>query len=160
MPTIVKIKRTESDVRIPKLVSLKELLKDDKLKEPSLEDLPKDHYTQEKLTEAWMDFAYTIKKSDLDFFSTLSSFLPVIGEGGVVRVSVHNSTQDGDVTNLKGKLLPYVRKVLNNFSFDFEIVVNKKEAKDIAVTPQEKYAKLVEKNPLLEEYRKKLGLGF
>ena len=160
MPTIIKIKRTESDVRIPKLVSLKELLREDEKQEPSIENLPKDNYTQERLTESWMDFAYTIKKSDLDFFSTLSSFLPIIGEDGLVRVSVHNSTQDGDVTNLKGKLLPYVRKALNNFSFDFEIIVNKKEAKDIAVTPQEKYAKLVKKNPLLEEYRKKLGLGF
>ena len=57
-----------------------------------IENLPKDNYTQERLTESWMDFAYTIKKSDLDFFSTLSSFLPIIGEDGLVRVSVHNST--------------------------------------------------------------------
>ena len=47
-----------------------------------------------------------------------------------------------------------------NFDFDFEIIVNKAEAKVIAITPQEKYAKLVEKNPLLDELRKKLELGF
>jgi DNA polymerase-3 subunit gamma/tau len=160
LPELVKIKRTATEVRIPKLVSIKELLQEDKKQEPALEDLPKDVYSQEKLTESWMDFAYTIKKLDLDFFSTLSSFLPVIDENRSVAVTVHNSTQEGDVKKLKGELLPFVRKGLNNYSFDFEILVNKAAAKDIAVTPQEKYAKLVEKNPLLEEYRKKLGLGF
>ena len=75
-------------------------------------------------------------------------------------MTVHNSTQSGDVLQLKPELLPYVRKALNNFAFDFEVKVNKTEAKDIAVTPQEKYAKMLEKNPLLDEYRKKLGLGF
>jgi DNA polymerase-3 subunit gamma/tau len=159
MPTVVKIQRKVSDVRIPKLVSLKELLKDEKKDEVRLEDLPKDSFTQEKLTEAWMDFAYSIKKEDLDFFSTLSSFLPVIEKTGGVKIAVHNSTQSGDVEKLKGELLPHVRKSLNNFVFDFDIAINKSEAKNIAVTPQEKYAKLLEKNPLLEEYRKKLGLG-
>ncbi|MFT6745690.1 MAG: DNA polymerase-3 subunit gamma/tau [Glaciecola sp.] len=160
MPDVVKIKRSVADVRIPALVSLKELMREDKKQEPNAEDLPKDDYSQEKLTEAWMDFAYTIKKTDLDFFSTLSSFLPEVSEKGTVKITVHNSTQSGDILKMKSELLPSVRKTLNNFSFDFEIEVNKSEAKDIAVTPQQKYAKLVEKNALLEEYRKKLGLGF
>lgn len=160
LPEIVKIKRAKADVRIPKLVSLKELMKEDQKEEVDLSDLPKDDFDQAKLTESWMGFAYTIKQADLDFFSTLSSFLPVIEAEGKVVVTVHNSTQDGDITKMKATLLPYVRKVLNNFEFDFEVVVNKREAKDIAVTPQEKYAKLLEKNPLLDEYRKKLGLGF
>jgi DNA polymerase-3 subunit gamma/tau len=160
MPAVVKIKRKTTDVRIPKLVSLKELLHEEKKEELNIEDLPKDNYTQEALIEAWMGYAYTIKKSDLDFFSTLSSFLPVLTDTGIVNVTVHNSTQEGDVTKLKTKLLPYVRKSLNNFKFDFIVLLDKAEAKVIAVTPQEKYAKMVEKNPLLEEYRKKLGLGF
>ncbi len=159
MPEILKIKRAKASVRIPNLVSLKELMREDKEQELTADELPKEGYTQQKLTEAWMDFAYVIKKNDLDFFSTLSSFLPVLEDSGKIMVTVHNSTQDGDINQMKAQLLPFVRKELNNFEFDFDIFVNKQQAKEVAVTPQEKYAKLVDKNPLLEDYRKKLGLG-
>lgn len=106
-----------------------------------------------------MDFAYTIKNQDLDFFSTLSSFLPEVTEDGI-KVTVHNSTQQGDLFKIKQDLLGAVRKTLQNFDVDFEVVLNKSEAKKIAVTPQEKYAEMVKKNPLLEELRKKMDLGF
>ena len=145
-------------MRIPKSVSLKELLtiKEEKAIE---DNLPKDPFDQRQLIEAWMAFAYTVQSSDLDFFSTLSAFQPQLKEGGVV-VEVHNVTQQGDIQKLKPKLLASVRRALNNFDFDFEIVVNQTEAKFIAVTPQDKYKKLVEKNQLLEDLRKKLDLGF
>ena len=107
-----------------------------------------------------MDFAYTMKKSDLDFFSTLSSFLPYIEDDNVVKIVVHNSTQSADINKMKKDLLGHIRKALNNYEFDFIIDLNKTEAKDIAVTPQEKYNKLKDKNPLLDDLRKKLDLGF
>lgn len=160
MPTTVSVKQTTANVKVPKLVSLKELLADPKEEKSRPEQLPTVAFTQEQLTEAWMDYAYGIKQKDLDFFSTLSSFLPEIHEDEMAKVTVHNSTQSSDIIKMKPELLSSVRKTLNNYAFDFEITINKTEAKEIAVTPQEKYKKLVEKNPLLEELRKKLELGF
>lgn len=160
MPSIVKVNTGGASARIPKMVSLKELTRQDKIKLINADDLPRESYGQTQLTEAWMEYAYSIKKGDLDFFSTLSSFLPVIKSDGKVEVEVHNTTQGSDIEKMKQQLLHKVRAVLKNFDFDFEIIVNKAEAKVIAITPQEKYAKLVEKNPLLDELRKKLELGF
>lgn len=129
--------------------------------EKKIEDnLPKESFDQQQLVEAWMAFAYTVQSKDLDFFSTLSAFQPQILEDGKVCVEVHNVTQQGDIQKLKPQLLGSIRKALNNFDFDFEIDVNQGAAKFIAVTPQDKYKKLVEKNGLLEELRKKLDLGF
>lgn len=160
MPTTVKVNNRGSDARIPRLVSLQDLLKEDSGETIRTEELPKESYTQEQLTEAWMEYAYSIKSSDLDFFSTLSSFLPVIKTATQVEVTVHNSTQSSDIIKMKPQLLAAVRKVIKNFDFDFEIVINKEEAKEIAVTPQEKFAKMIEKNPLLEKLKNKLELGF
>ena len=156
----MKIKRVSSAARITKIASLTDLLKEDVPEVVITGDMPKDYFSQENLTEAWMDFAYSIKKVDLDFFSTLSSFLPHLGVENDVKIVVHNSTQSADITKMKKDLLGHIRKALNNYDFDFIIDVNKAEAKDIAVTPQEKYNKLKEKNPLLDDLRKKLDLGF
>lgn len=136
------------------------MLAEDKVEEVDINNLPKKSFSQEQLTEVWMEYAYQIKKQDLDFFSTLSSFLPFINSEDNVEVTVHNSTQEADILKMKPELLTYVRKTIQNYDLDFEILVDKAEAKEIAVTPQEKYAKLVEKNPLLDDLRKKLDLGF
>ena len=159
MPTIVKTTKSQEKRRVSKSISLKEMLE---VKEdvPVTEQLPCVPYSETQLVEAWMSFAYQIKSSDLDFFSTLSAFLPKIKEDQSVVVEVHNVTQRGDIQKMKPELLQTIRKTLDNYTVDFEILVNAAEAKFIAVTPQEKFKKLAEKNKHLEELRKKLDLGF
>ena len=54
--------------------------------------------------------------------------------------------------------LPYLRKALNNFSVEIQIVVNEAEEKNYIYTPEEKYTRLREINPHIDELRKKLDL--
>ncbi len=47
---------------------------------------------------------------------------------------------------------------MKNFEIDLNISVNETAEKQYAYTPQEKYEKLKEKNPLIEKLRKEFDL--
>ncbi len=58
----------------------------------------------------------------------------------------------------KYDLLGYLRQNLKNYDVDLVIDVNETEVKKYAYTPIEKYQKLKEKNPLIDELRKHFDL--
>ena len=58
----------------------------------------------------------------------------------------------------KGALLKAIRSELNNFKIDLSIEVNEQEVKRYAYTTREKFEKLREKNPLVEELRQTFDL--
>tara|TARA_Y100000589_G_scaffold170458_1_gene161952 strand:- start:10486 stop:10635 length:150 start_codon:yes stop_codon:yes gene_type:complete len=49
---------------------------------------------------------------------------------------------------------------LNNTLIDIDLVINKANANKGLYTEKDKYKKLVEKNPKVDELRKKFGLSF
>ena len=53
----------------------------------------------------------------------------------------------------KAKLLKFLRESLNNFSITIHVTVSETIEKKFAYTPQEKYNKLNEKNPLLKKLK-------
>ena len=53
----------------------------------------------------------------------------------------------------KPKLMKHLRADLNNYAITISIIVNKTATKKFAYTPQEKYDKLLEKNPSLAKLR-------
>ncbi|WP_407704785.1 hypothetical protein [Tenacibaculum tangerinum] len=58
----------------------------------------------------------------------------------------------------KPKLLKFLREKLNNYGIQLNIIVNETVEKKFAYTPQEKYDKLKEKNPLIEKLKNTFGL--
>lgn len=58
----------------------------------------------------------------------------------------------------KPKVLKFLRERLNNYGISVTIEVNETVEKKFAYTPQEKYEKLKEKNPLLEKLKQTFGL--
>lgn len=54
--------------------------------------------------------------------------------------------------------LPYLRKALNNHYFTITIFVNESEEKNFIYTPEEKYNRLREINPAIDQLRKELDL--
>ena len=53
----------------------------------------------------------------------------------------------------KPKLLKFLREKLNNYGIKINIILNETIEKKFAYTPQEKFNKLKEKNPLLDKLR-------
>ena len=54
--------------------------------------------------------------------------------------------------------LPFLRKALNNFSIVINVIVKESEDKKFIYTPEEKYQRLIEVNPMLAKLRKELDL--
>jgi DNA polymerase-3 subunit gamma/tau len=53
----------------------------------------------------------------------------------------------------KPKLMKHLRESLNNYGISLQVLVNETVEKKFAYTPQEKYSKLKEKNPLIEKLK-------
>lgn len=55
-------------------------------------------------------------------------------------------------------VLNYLREKLKNYQLGFNLILDEKQEKRYAYTPEEKYQKLKEINPMIEEMRKVLFL--
>lgn len=79
-------------------------------------------------------------------------------EGTLIKVIVENKAIVDEFTAQKPDILDFFRATLNNYSIDFELSINKDKANKKAFTPEEKFEKMSEKNPVLKLLRDKLDL--
>jgi DNA polymerase-3 subunit gamma/tau len=75
-----------------------------------------------------------------------------------VHLTFPNHTIKVEMQREKHELLSYLRKELQNYDIDISIEVDETEMKRYAYTPREKFEKLKEKNPLIEELRNTFDL--
>lgn len=97
---------------------------------------------------------------DLDLYSTLSANDPVLKDDWRIQLPIYNYTQEADINNRRADLLKYLRKQLDNTVLDLDLVIDKSNAPKGVFTEKDKYKRLVEKNPKIDELRKKFGLSF
>ncbi len=117
-------------------------------------------FSQEELMDKWRKYAYSLKMKDLDLYSTLNAQDPILRDNFRIELSIYNTAQEADINNKKPELLGYLRKQLNNTLLDLDLVIDKSNAAKGVFTEKDKYQKLVEKNPKVDELRKKFGLSF
>lgn len=110
--------------------------------------------------DKWRKFAYSIKLKDLDLYSTLSANDPILKDNFRIELSIYNTTQESDINSKRKDLLRYLRKQLNNTILDLHLVIDKSKEPTGVFTEKDKYKKLVEKNPKVDDLRKKFGLSF
>lgn len=149
-----------SDVKIPQSISLKSLLADPKKEEIDTTNLPQTDFDQETLIKYWEQYVYSIKSSDLDIFSSLISYQPILKENFQIEIVFGSALQISEFQQRKQVILDFLRKKLNNYHLNITEILDVKVVKEIAVTPNDKFKKLLEKNPLLAELKNKLDLGF
>lgn len=77
-----------------------------------------------------------------------------------IEFPIYNTTQEADINAKKADLLKYLRTQLKNSQIDLDLVIDKSKEPQGVYTDADKYKKLVEKNPKIEELRKKFGLNF
>lgn len=124
------------------------------------DQMPKQAFTEEEMQSYWQKYAYGVRARDLEFFGTLTNIPPVLKDNFIIELTVLNVTQEHDVQKHKNELLNYLKQCLNNFSIELNVVVDKTIEVNVAFTPQDKLKRLIEKNPLVEELKNKLDLGF
>ncbi|MFT4697605.1 MAG: DNA polymerase-3 subunit gamma/tau [Flavobacteriaceae bacterium] len=159
-PIILKERTTK---RVSAL-SLKSIQKKQQLKEELVakavdkEDLPVTEFTQEELLAAWEAYTKKIEKEGkFNLLSHLTMGSPKL-EGNTIHLEFPNSTIKVEVERAKYDLLLFLKKTLNNYEIDLAIEVNETAIKKYAYTAQDKFEKLMEKNPLIDVLRKEFDL--
>ena len=123
------------------------------------EDLPSDSFTQDQLNEYWDTFVDKLeKKGKYNLAAILKIDTPKLTDDDVIQLEFPNSTNKIEVERNQFDLLQFLRKSLNNFNIRLEISVNEAMDKKHAYTAEDKYAKLLEKNPALETLKQTFNL--
>lgn len=120
---------------------------------------PRETVSEEALYLAWKQFADDhVAEGSRSLYTTLTAEQPVI-VGELIRFRIHNAIQERDLNEMRTELMDYLRKSLNNVGLQLEVErVQEQEVKKEFLSEREKYDRLVSKNPLLDELRKRLDL--
>ena len=119
----------------------------------------KEPFTHEELMVLWKAYTQKIKdENKINFYTILSTNEPVITKPNEITVLITNLAQESILQNEQVEFLNFLRTKLKNFALG--IVTKKVESKleNRLYTSIEKYNYLVEKNPKLEEMRRRLNL--
>jgi DNA polymerase-3 subunit gamma/tau len=98
------------------------------------------------------------KKGKYNLAAILKIDTPKLTDDDVIQLEFPNSTNKIEVERNQFDLLQFLRKSLNNFNIRLEISVNEAMDKKYAYTAEDKYAKLLEKNPALETLKQTFNL--
>lgn len=115
-------------------------------------------FSEAELISVWKEYAEEFKQRDLDIYTTLTRHTPKLEDKHVVNLKLDNKAQEHELTELKLELLGYLRQKLNNYHIDIKTFIEKDNEEKGVYTPADKFKKLAQKNPLLEELKKKLDL--
>ncbi len=120
--------------------------------------LPKDPFSSADFMVYWNKYIDILnKQGDKMLASILKSSEPVLKKFEVY-LTYPNAMMVEEVKKNQTYILNYLREKLNNYELSFHYILNEEAEKKYAYTPQEKYIKLQEINPLIAELRKKLHL--
>ncbi|MDX6746259.1 DNA polymerase III subunit gamma/tau [Polaribacter sp. PL03] len=130
-----------------------------KVVQENFDNHPRDAFTEEKLQRLWRDYVgILIQKGERSIASIIGTDIPKLGNDFKISFTVPNRLMEDQFKKGRSKLLNFLREQLNNYGISITVNLNETIEKKFAYTPQEKYNKLKEKNPLLEKLRQTFEL--
>ena len=122
------------------------------------EQLPTEEFTETKMLEFWFKYAQRLNdKGHMIMESLLRISDPKLA-GTAIIYELPNEGSKIDFEKEKPELLGYLRGHLHNHDISIEVIVNESVKSKIAFTPQDKFNRLNEINPNLEELRRVFDL--
>jgi DNA polymerase-3 subunit gamma/tau len=120
---------------------------------------PKDAFTEKKLQELWKSYVELLnKKGERSIASIIGTDIPTLSADFQISFTVPNKLMQDQFKKGRPKLMNFLREKLNNYGIAIVVILNEAVEKKFAYTPDEKYKKLKEKNPLLEKLRQAFEL--
>ncbi len=121
--------------------------------------LPKDAFSEEKLQNLWTKFVNIIDaKGQKILASNLNADAPKLKEGNTIWIELPNDTMKKEIEREQYELMEFLKKELNNYFLELQIKVNETTETKFAFTPEEKYEKLRQKNPVIDLLRKEFDM--
>jgi len=157
-PLLKNINRRTSAFSLKSLDQKKEKLQQ-KTTVENFDNHPKTPFTQEQLKEAWKKYYFKLQElGEKNIASIIIADEPQLRQNFEIVLTLPNTLMKNQLERGKPALIGFLREKLNNYGLSVTIEVNEKVEKKFAYTPQEKYNKLKEKNPLLEKLKNTFGL--
>jgi len=121
--------------------------------------LPRTTIVEEDMQKHWADFVQKIDNDGRKILaSNLNTDIPKLRNETTLWIELPNDTMKKEIEREQYDLMEYLRSKLNNHFIKLQITVNEQTAKKFAFTPEEKYEKLREKNPVIDLLRKEFDL--
>lgn len=121
--------------------------------------LPNEEIIEAVMQGHWADFVQKIDNDGRKILaSNLHSDIPILLDKTTLSIQLPNDTMKKEVEREQYDLIEYLKLKLNNHFISLKITVNEEAAKKFAFTPEEKYEKLREKNPVIDLLRKEFDL--
>lgn len=126
----------------------------------SIENMPTDAVTDEDIQKVWMEYAeMQNQQGNRQMFTTLTMNKPTMKGEFDIELIIHNQAQENLMQEEKTHLMDHLRRKLNNYKLQLTtVIVSLTDESDVAYTNKERYVKMVQKNPDLDDFRKSLGL--
>lgn len=116
-------------------------------------------FNADSLLKYWNDYAIKIKNENkINIFTIMTSYPPRLLPNFIIELDIENKLQDDLLQIEKVELLNFLRAELKNFSIDLQTRILEQIQKKRLYTSNEKYQHMLEKNPNLEEFRKRFNL--
>ncbi|HEX5003042.1 MAG TPA: DNA polymerase III subunit gamma/tau [Bacteroidia bacterium] len=121
---------------------------------------PRSKIAKDDLMKHWQVFVEKSKKEGrMQLAVSLSGNQPVLIDSELIEIPVINSIQAEEIFDAKQDLVQFLRKALNNNYLDIQTrIVEDAAGSETAYTPMEKFKKMAEKNPDLNELRQQFDL--
>jgi DNA polymerase-3 subunit gamma/tau len=120
---------------------------------------PKEVFTEETLQKLWKEYVELLhKKGERSMASIVGTDLPKLEDKFKISFTVPNKLMEDQFKKGKPKLLKFLREQLNHYGIEIVLHLNETVEKKFAYTPQEKYHKMKDMNPLLEKLRQTFEL--
>ena len=119
----------------------------------------REHFTQEQLVFYWNQYTEIVKNANrINVYTLMSTSPPILESPEEIMVHVEHKLQEDLLQDEMIDLMNFLRPRLKNFSIYIKSKQVVKEVVNRLYTSTEKYQYLVEKNPKLEEMRRRFNL--
>ena len=119
----------------------------------------RESFSYERLLEVWNNYIQILKAADkINLFTILNNFAPALLSPEIIEISVESKTQEQFVQKESVELLNYLRNELKNFGIEVTYKQMERKIENRLYGNREKYDYLVNKNPKLDELRRRFNL--
>jgi DNA polymerase-3 subunit gamma/tau len=126
-------------------------------KQEVVEEVWNNPFSQEQLTAAWNSFVDKHQNVSPVFVAGIKNAEPTISSPSVVTFSIDNILVVKDQSNMYA-LHEYLKNALHNNQFVLKEVVLEKPKEVVLYTDKQKFEKMTEDNPIVNDIKESLGL--
>ena len=158
--TIPKLSSGTNSSLIPNLNDLEaNYSKKEEIQAAYLNGESKLEFSSDSMLKYWNDYAEKIKKEGkINIFTIMTANTPVLLDDFIIELLIENKIQEDLLSSEKVDLLNYLRVEMKNFSIDLQTKYMEQTQKKSLYTSSDKYQHMLEKNPNLEEFKRRFNL--